>query len=284
MDRITEILAKLGSMEHTSNLPKTPEEWEKARADSFNTSVGTLNEEDGYECKVCRNKGWIMNAVQLENGTWSTASHHCKCMKVRMAIKRMERSGLKNIIKDYTFSKFEAAETWQQTIKEAAMRYAKNPEGWFFIGGQSGAGKTHICTAICRDFLMDGKEVKYMLWRDDVVKLKNAVTDLEQYERLVDQYKRVEVLYIDDLFKTGTAADGTQQRPTGADINVAFEILNFRYNNPKLLTIISSECTIDSIIDIDEATGGRIFEKAKSAFSLKPDRSRNYRLRGVIEL
>lgn len=285
MDRITEILAKLGSMGHTSDaMPKTPEEWEKARADSFNTSVGTLNEEDGYDCKKCHNKGWIMKAVQLDNGTWSTASHHCKCMKVRTAIKRMQKSGLKNIIKDYTFPKFEAAEAWQQTIKDAAMQYAKNPEGWFFIGGQSGAGKTHICTAICRDFLMEGKEVKYMLWRDDVVKLKNAVTDLEQYERLVDQYKRVEVLYIDDLFKTGTAADGTPQRPTGADINVAFEILNFRYNDPKLLTVISSECTIDSIIDIDEATGGRIFEKAKHAFSLKPDRRRNYRLRGVTEL
>lgn len=285
MDRITEILAKLGSMGHTSDaLPKTPEEWEKARADSFNTSVGTLNEEDGYDCKKCRNKGWIMSAVQLENGTWSTESRHCKCMKVRTAIKRMQKSGLKNIIKDYTFPKFEAAEAWQQTIKDAAMQYAKNPEGWFFIGGQSGAGKTHICTAICREFLMEGKEVKYMLWRDDVVKLKNAVTELEQYESLVEKYKRVEVLYIDDLFKTGTAADGTQQRPTGADINVAFEILNFRYNDPKLLTVISSECTIDSIIDIDEATGGRIFEKAKHAFSLKPDRRRNYRLRGVTEL
>ena len=283
MDRITEILAKLGSMGHTSDLPKTPEEWEKARADSFNTSVGTLNEEDGYDCKKCRNKGWIMSAVQLDNGRWSTESRHCKCMKVRTAIKRMQKSGLKNIIKDYTFSKFEAAEAWQKTIKEAAMQYAKHPEGWFFIGGQSGAGKTHICTAICREFLMEGKEVKYMLWRDDVVKLKNAVTDPE-YESLVEKYKRVEVLYIDDLFKTGTAADGTRQRPTGADINVAFEILNFRYNDPKLLTIISSECTIDSIIDIDEATGGRIFEKAKSAFSLKPDRSRNYRLRGVTEL
>ena len=283
MDRITEILAKLGSMGHTSDLPKTPEEWEKARADSFNTSVGTLNEEDGYDCKNCRNKGWIMSAVQLDNGTWSTESRHCKCMKVRTAIKRMQKSGLKNIIKDYTFSKFEAAEAWQKTIKEAAMQYAKHPEGWFFIGGQSGAGKTHICTAICREFLMEGKEVKYMLWRDEIVKLKNAVTDPE-YESLVEKYKRVEVLYIDDLFKTGTAADGTRQRPTGADINVAFEILNFRYNDPKLLTVISSECTIDSIIDIDEATGGRIFEKAKSAFSLKPDRSRNYRLRGVTEL
>ena len=54
-------------------------------------------------------------------------------------------------------------------------------------------------------------------------------------------------------------------------------------DTPKKLTIISSECTIDDILDIDEAVGGRIFERAK-AFSLKPDKRRNYRLRGATEL
>ena len=42
--------------------------------------------------------------------------------------------------------------------------------------------------------------------------------------------------------------------------------------------------TEDDLLDIDEAVGGRIFERAKTAFSLKPDRSRNYRLKGVVEL
>ena len=88
---------------------------------------------------------------------------------------------------------------------------------------------------------------------------------------------------VNNLFKTGKAPDGAKQRPTAADVNAAFEILNYRYNNQKKLTIISSECTIDDILDIDEAVGGRIFERAK-AFSLKPDKRRNYRLRGATEL
>lgn len=163
------------------------------------------------------------------------------------------------------------------------MEYAKNPSGWFFIGGQTGAGKTHICTAICREFLLSGKSVKYMLWRDDIVKIKGCANDAQAYSKLIDEYKRVEVLYIDDLFKTGKGPDGSKQQPTGADINAAFEILNYRYNDPKLVTIVSSECTVNDILDIDEAVGGRIFEKAK-VFSLSRDRRKNYRLRGAVEL
>ena len=50
-----------------------------------------------------------------------------------------------------------------------------------------------------------------------------------------------------------------------------------------MLTIISSECTTNDLLDIDEATGGRICEKAQ-VFSIAPDRAKNYRLRKVTEL
>ena len=269
------------NMEHIYK-PMTREERAKNEAESFNTASGNLNAEDGYNCNACRNKGLIMRAYEYADGLWTTTSSVCKCMDVRATIKKMNRSGLKNIIRDYTFDKFQAAEPWQQTLKDAARAYAEQPEGWFFIGGQSGAGKTHLCTAICREFLLAGKSVKYMLWRDEIVKLKAKVNDPD-YKDMIAQYKNVDVLYVDDLFKTGKAADGSKQKPSGADVNIAFEILNFRYNNPKLFTVISSESTIDDILDIDEATGGRIFERAK-AFSLKPDRSKNYRLKGAVEL
>lgn len=284
MEGIQAILANLSRFTGHGFEEMTPEEMARFKADSFNTSEGSLNQEDDYNCDCCKNKGLMMRAEQMPNGHWTTVSSECTCMTIRRTIKLMQKSGLKNIIKDYTFKKFEANEEWQQRIKDAAVAYSKKPEGWFFIGGQSGSGKTHICTAICREFLLAGQAVKYMLWRDDVVKIKNAVTEGEKYADLIDSYKKIPVLYIDDLFKTGKAADGMKQQPTGADVNIAFEILNFRYNDPKLLTIISSECTISDILDIDEAVGGRVFERATNAFSLKKDRTRNYRLKGVVEL
>jgi DNA replication protein DnaC len=256
----------------------SPKEIEQFKADSFNKTEGNRHEEDGYDCRLCRNKGYIIEIRPYYNG-WQQVQVNCKCVDIRNSILRMKKSGLKNIIKDYTFDKFEASEPWQQTIKNAAQEYAKHPEGWFFLGGQSGAGKTHLCTAICRELLLSGKRVKYMLWRDEVVKLKGAVTESDEYTKLIDEYKNTEVLYIDDLFKTGKV-DNAFQKPTTGDINVAFEIINYRYNNPALLTIISSELSQDELIDIDEAIGGRIYEKA-TAFSIGKNRERNYRIKKV---
>ena len=280
MDRLQEILSRLGNMGTTSSM--TPLEYEQFKVDGLNNTIGFRNEEDGYNCDICRNKGYVIKLEVDGDNYWQVCTD-CKCVEIRNSIMRMKRSGLKDIIKDYTFDKFIATENWQKAIKEAAMEYANEPEGWFFLGGQSGAGKTHLCTAICREFLLAGKRVKYMLWRDDVVKIKGAVTDSEEYSKLIDQYKTIDVLYIDDLFKTGKDNYNQVQKPTGADINVAFEIINYRYNNPKLLTIISSELTEDELLDIDEAIGGRIYERAK-AFTIGKSRDRNYRIKGAVAL
>lgn len=283
MEQLQAVLKRLNMARGCNVQPRrTPEEIEQARADNFNRSPGDLNEFDGYDCPVCHNKGVIMLVV-APSGRWSTATKDCKCMKTRKTIRQMQRSGLKNVIRDLTFSKFEVTEPWQKTLKQAAMDYAASPAGWFYIGGQSGIGKSHLCTAICREFLLAGREVKYMLWRDEVTRLKALVTDGDEYHKLMDTYKRVEVLYIDDLFKTGRDKDNNPQRPTAADINVAFEIINARSLDQKLLTIISSECTTNDLLDIDEATGGRICEKAQ-VYSIAPDRAKNYRLRKVTEL
>ena len=195
----------------------------------------------------------------------------------------MSQSGLGNVIRDKTFDKFNAAEPWQQTIKNAAMQYAKDPEGWFFLGGQSGAGKSHICTAICREFLLRGGTVSYMLWLDDIAELKTLGLDAEKRAAKIQRFKQADVLYIDDLYKPADGQDGAKQMPTPADIKLTYEIINFRYLNPKLLTIFSSEWTQGEIVDIDEATGGRIFEMCgKNGINIPQNRERNYRLRGTV--
>ena len=286
MEKIQALFQRIGS-ETTFNayFEMTPKEREQFKVDSFNNSEGNRNEEDGYDCKVCKNHAIIAKLVENPDGSYSHTFVPCRCEEVRRSILRLKKSGLKNIIKDYTFDKYEAEEPWQQTLKDAAMEYAKakQPEGWFFLGGQSGCGKTHLCTAICREFLLEGRRVMYMLWRDEIVKLKGLVNDAVEYGELIDKYKKAEVLYIDDLFKTGKNSEGETQRPTPADVNIAFEIINYRSNDPALLTIISSECTEDDLLDIDEAVGGRIIEKSR-AFSIAKNRKRNYRLKKSVTL
>ena len=282
MDKLQMILEKSG-LGITSDV--TPaRDYEQFKVDGLNNTVGDRDKVDGYDCPTCKNKGYIAKLVDNGDGSYSHCIADCKCVEVRNSIMRMKRSGLKDIIKDYTFAKFEDSEPWQKTMKNAAIEFVKNPDGWLFFGGQSGCGKTHLCTATCREFLLAGRSVQYMLWRDDVVPLKANVNDAEQYGKLIDRFKKADVLYIDDLFKTGKGPDGSALKITGADVNVAFEIINYRYNNPALVTIISSELSEDDLLEIDEATGGRIYERSKVAFSIAKDRKKNYRIRKAVTL
>lgn len=283
MEGMQEIFQRIQKRLGTTFEPMSPREYEQFFVDDLNKQVGNENEIDGYNCSVCKNKAYIVKLVEKPNGTFGKEYCDCKCVEIRRSIMRMKRSGLKDIIKDYTFDKFEASEPWQQSIKAAAMDYAKNQKGWFYLGGQSGCGKTHLCTAICREFLLEGKKVIYMLWRDDIAKIKGLATYPEERQQMIDRFKQAEVLYIDDLFKTGRNPDGSDPKPTAADINAAFEIINYRYNNPSMLTIISSELNEDELLDIDEAVGGRIFERSKS-ISISKDRSRNYRIRNAVRI
>ena len=268
----------------SSELPEVDEQT-KLKAELLNSTIGALDKQDGYSCALCKNKGIIAYPEISELGYSTVVFRECVCMKPRRSLRRLEKSGLKSLIKDYTFARFNVHKPWQGLMLNAARSYAEKPEGWFFVGGQSGSGKTHICTAICRELLLSGRAVIYMLWRDTVAQLKAAVTDEKRYAELINEYKTVDVLYIDDLFKSGRSKEAAAQ-PTSADINVAFEILNYRYNNPALLTVISSEYSIGDIISIDEAVGGRIYERTKNgnACSIKRDRGKNYRLRSATEL
>ena len=113
-----------------------------------------------------------------------------------------------------------------------------------------------------------------MLWCDESTKLKGIVNEAEERDKLMAELKNVDVLYIDDFFKTQKGAN-----PSPADVRLAFEILNYRYTNKKM-TIISSERESGDIVNIDEAVGGRIVEMSRPrgfCINLGNDRAKNYR-------
>lgn len=246
----------------------------KMKADTVNGTPGKLT---GYDCPQCLNRGNI--AIPREDGSISVRD--CDCMKIRRCFWEMERSGLKNIIREKTFEAYTATEEWQKAIKTGAMAYANKPDGWLLFCGQPGSGKTHLCTAVCRHRLLAGDEVRYMPWRDKVAEIKGLSLDNERRTEILNGYKTAQILYIDDLFKTGRAADGSSN-PTRADVELAFEIINYRDIN-HLSTIISTEKTAQELVEIDEATGSRIIKlSGDNVYSIGRDQKRNYRLRGVV--
>lgn len=271
-----------------SEPPLSREEYEQLKVDSYNETEGNLHLKDGYECAACKNRGYI---AKLEHspiyGYGIEVLAKCKCHKARSALARLNRSGLGNVVKKYTFENYQTPEEWHQKIKDAAQHFCKGDHSCFFIGGQSGAGKTHICTAIAVHFIRQEKNTLYMVWPEEIQGIQAVVNDAEQYNAKMHELKEADVLYIDDLFKHGKDETGKMKAPTAAEVRRAFEIINHRYNDPDKITIISSERTLFELNDIDQALAGRIAETAKDhgfCFNLRPDFNKNWRMKGMVEL
>lgn len=219
---------------------------------------------DGIECPICQNRGYI--SWIDEDGT--LRSRECECMAQRRSVRHLRRSGLQDMVEAYSFKTFRCPDEWAKKVKAAALDYVKDGAApWWYISGRPGCGKTHICTAICSRLMQRGEEVRYMLWREEVPVLKALVNEPEEYERRMNALARVPVLYIDDFFK-GTVSD--------ADINLAFALLNARYNKT-VRTLLSSELPIAEVRRHDEATASRIIQRARGYILNAPPGVKNWR-------
>lgn len=272
------ILTYNDMMERSARYNKQSKEEAQAKVDEYNNASGRLPEGDNYHCEICKNKGNIeVVKHNEEEDFYYEYLEACKCQRVRDVLRKAKEGGLGDVITDFTFKKFIATEDWQKTIKELAQAFCNDDNAkWFFIGGQVGSGKTHLCTGIVAQYLKKGIEAQYMLWVEESKKLKAVVNDLVAYKNLIEPFKNAPVLYIDDFLKTRQG-----EMPTNADINLAFEIINHRLMDKSKVTIISSEKTLKEMLAYDEATMSRIYQCAgKYKANIDRDSSRNYRLRG----
>ena len=96
------------------------------------------------------------------------------------------------------------------------------------------------------------------------------MNDAAAYEAAFRELAEVPVLYIDDFFKQ-------RGEPSAGDVNLAFALLNSRYNAKGKRTILSSELPLKQIRSIDEATGSRIWQKARGYILCAPDNQTNWR-------
>ena len=221
-----------------------------------------------YKCEKCNDTGFV-NWTD-DNGI--EYAKECTCKIKARNMQRLERSGLMNQIERYTFKRFKPDTPYQEEMLRKACEYVKNQYltgKWFYIGGQSGCGKTHLCTAIVAQIIKQGHSAKYMLWREESTHLKGLVNS-EEYNSEIDKFKKTYCLYIDDLFK-GSRSD--------ADIKLAFELIDARYRQ-KLPTVISSECITQELASVDEAIAGRIRERS-AILNIGKDEKKNYRINKV---
>lgn len=232
-------------------------------------SLPRLNSRGQYECPECGGTGF----VEIDSRNFA----YCSCRPIIEGLARLRRQGLLAAAQRMTFDAYQADAPWQRTLLERTKEFAaQDSPAWLFIGGQSGCGKTHLCTAAVTQRLLAGSDLRYMRWMNETSALKSLSLDPER-GRLMREFISAPLLYIDDLFKL---------HPSPADVRLAFEILSSRCDDPTKITVISSERTLPEITQIDEAVGGRIYERCAPRYLLNigRDPARNYRFRAAEEI
>ena len=210
-----------------------------------------LDTQENYKCNKCNDRTFIL----IDN-----EAVPCECRALREAESILKHSGISKEFSKKTFDNFDySRNAFAVNIYTLAKCYAnsfkdieKERCNSVLFMGQSGCGKSHLSLAI------------------DMTSIKQNILDSEVYNKYLNRYKNARVLLIDDLFKGNI---------TPSDINIIFEIINYRYFNNKPI-IVSTEKYKSDLLKIDEAIGSRILEMCDKFNIEVRGKGLNYRIYG----
>jgi len=215
----------------------------------------------------------------------STYSERCECAKQDRMNNLLKSSEITDEFKRLGFQNF-ATDGKPQVIQDAyncSLTYFKefqticsNRKNSIALLGQPGAGKTHLLMAISNN-LMKKLSVSVMYF-PFVEGCDDLRSDFNALDAKLERMKKVDVLFIDDLFKPING----EPRASSFEIGKLYAVINYRFLNHKPI-LVSSELTVDELVDIDEALGTRIYQMCRDFIVLiKGDRKvLNHRLVGA---
>jgi len=105
-ERKMEAMTKPNNTEHIID-----EEFEKCkkRCEALNMPRDNSDKITDYDCKECGNNQYIFVPKNV-NGIYKEVAVPCKCQGIRNILRKLAKSGLKNIIQKYTFENYLTAE------------------------------------------------------------------------------------------------------------------------------------------------------------------------------
>lgn len=156
------------------------------------------------------------------------------------------KSGIKKRFRNRTFANFKTDTPERARCFKIAQRYADTfPERYnngdgLYIEGTNGTGKTHLAAAIALQLICDGIPVICKTSSDLLLDIKKAYDSKEVSEsRVLDVYKTVDLLIIDDLGK---------EQCSDWSMSTLYSILNDRYEDMKP-TIVTTNYGADALIN-----------------------------------
>lgn len=250
------------------------ERMERARENARSTRN---MQEKKYNCPLCKDTEFIF--VEDENG--NEVAKRCKCFEKNMSIRLLKNSGIseedaKKGITDFkTFGENALIDARNKVMKYIhdfeSIRDERNNS--LLLSGASGRGKTTLGMSVANNLIGRCIGVRYMPYRDEFTQLKRELVSKDElkYSEHMYRLKNAKVLFMDDMLKGKT---------TESDLNILYEIVNTRYLAKRPM-IVSTEKTLEEIIDFDEAIGSRLAEMAQGYIVTFDKSIPNYRTRGL---
>lgn len=214
-----------------------------------------VDSSENYTISTEKNKYIFQKSISAENGI-SGVEETKKHFQFQI-IENQEKYIKEFLILSEYNKEFKTDFIIHQQMKKIALDYLNNfKNNWFFIGGQIGSGKTHLCIKILNKILENNFVSLQILKFSKAFKDLKSLSNKPEQIQLLDKFQKVDILYIDDLFN---------RVPTSSDINLLLDIIDYRYISNKT-TIFSSQKHFEELsycLDDEnlEALFSRIFEK-----------------------
>jgi DNA replication protein DnaC len=215
-------------------------------------SSGGATSEESYRCEKCKDAGYIRYPVPLGHPKFGQLIP-CECRSRDKEARRSEellRLSNLGVFHNHRFEDFEPGDDDVNSAYQIARAYAEDPQGWLFLQGGCGVGKTHLAVAIALHVIETrSASVLFTVVPDLLDHLRstfgpNVAVD---YDKRFDDVRNAWLLILDDL--------GTENTTPWAREKL-YQIFNHRYNE-QLPTVITSNRDFG---DIDDRVLSRLLD------------------------
>ena len=204
-------------------------------------------------CPICKGTGFVHPRLPSGKPDYSRVVA-CSCTQQELDKERQSRlqrySGLEpKLLKNMTFDNFDWKRVnllpeQRENLKyafDAALNFAKSPDGWLVLQGDTGCGKTHLAAAIANYRLQAGKPVKFEVVPDflDHLRFTFSPESTVTYDQLFEEVKNAPLLILDDFGEQSTTPWAQEK---------LYQVINYRYN-ARLATVITTRLTTDEMAD-----------------------------------
>ncbi len=172
--------------------------------------------------------------------------------------------------KTMTFDKFDRRRVnlppeQRENLEEAfrlAFGFAKSPEGWLVLMGETGCGKTHLAAAIVNYRYQSKKPALFVVVPDFLDHLRSAFNPQSKvsYDQLFEGVKTAPLLVLDDFGEQSTTPWAREK---------LYQVINYRYN-ARLATVITTRYSLQEILEeIESSISSRLVDmKISTPFNI----------------